>query len=245
MNGNRIVLIAININFWRKMMKRVMSLLLIAAAVLIVMPAAANACWISITATNASGSETLAFSDAELGSEIGNVSILDGVIENLKIFGKADPEIGAEFGVKAGNSATTFFISSGLEIFAPITNPTAYASAGVTLTDRIPTGTAKITGLFANGKINQAIYNGSTPWANLVSTFSVSGNTFTSEEEQGNPGSPIVIFDTLTSIESNFYFTLSAKDSASGTSIFSVTPEPATIAMLGLGAMVFVRRRRK
>ena len=224
-------------------MKKIPKLAAIAVAVLIFLPVAANACWVSITATNATGSETLTFTDQTLSGGFEGVAILDGFIKDLKLSGKADPEIGAEFGVRAGSSATTFSITSGLETFAALTNPTAYASAGVSLTDRAPAG-ATITGLYAGGKMNQAMYNGTTAWANLVSTFSVTGNTLTNDESQGTPGSPIVINDTLTSIESNFYFTLSARDSASGTSDFTVIPEPATIALLGLGVLAMLRKRR-
>ena len=223
-------------------MKRLAKLVAIGVIVLIFLPVAANACWISITATDATGSETLTFTDAQIGTGLTNVAILDGSFD-LKLSSKADPEIGAEFGVRAGNSLTTFSIASGLETFAAMTNPTAYASAGVTLTDRDPAG-ATITGLYAGGKINQAMYNGTTAWANLVNPFSVTGNTLTNEETQGTPGSPIVINDTLTSIESNFHFTLTAKDSASGTSDFTVIPEPATIALLGLGVLAMLKKRK-
>jgi hypothetical protein len=232
-------------------MKRIKKLVVIVFAVLILLPVAANArltpvitngCWVSVTASNSSGSETLTFTDAQIGAGLTDVAILDGSFD-LKLFGKSDPEIGAEFGVRAGNTDTTFSISSGLETFAALTNPTAYASAGVTLTDRSPAG-ATITGLYADGKINQAMYNGTTAWANLVRTFSVTGNTLTNDEFQGTPGSPMVINDTLTSIESNFYFTLTAKDSASGTSNFTVVPEPATIALLGLGVLAMLKKRK-
>jgi hypothetical protein len=171
----------------------------------------------------------------------------DGAITYLRIFTKSDPEVGIEFGVRAGSSTTTYSISSGVLTFAAMVNPTAYASAGITLTDRITASGATITGLLpvsGGGKTHQALYNGSTVFANLVNGFTIPSGTVTHSEENGNEFSMITINDTLTSIESKFNFTLSARDSASGTSTFVVVPEPATIALLGLGSLTLLRRKR-
>jgi hypothetical protein len=155
-----------------------------------------------------------------------------------------DPEVGLEFGVRAGNVAKTFTILSEVVSFAPLVNPTAYASAGITLTNMAPAG-ATITGLSPGYKTYQARYNGSPVFANLVDSFAVPATgTVVKEEEKGNESSMILIPATLTSIESKFYFTLSARDSASGTSTFVVVPEPATVALLGLGALSLLRRKR-
>lgn len=234
-------------------MKNLAKLFVFVAVVSAFLPASANACWISVTAANETGSQTFLIDDGTLngGFDYTNdqskqIVLGDGIafIEKLKFSGKADPEIGTEFGVRAGSSNTTITISSGLETFAPLTNPAGYASAGVTLTDRTPTGTATITGLYANGKINQAKYNVSTAWVNLVDSFSVSGGTLTSEGFYGTPENPIIINNTLINIESNFYFILSAGDSASGTSNFTVIPEPATIALLSLGVLALRKKHR-
>ena len=155
-------------------------------------------------------------------------TIGNAAIESLELRINSDPEVDIEFGVRANSSATTFSILSDVVTFSPLVNPTASASAGIVLTDRSSAG-ATITGLFPGGKTHQARYNGSAVFANLLSGFSIPGGTLAEEEAQPLSGSQI-INDTLTSIESEFYFTLSASDSASGTSTFEVVPlRPMTV----------------
>jgi hypothetical protein len=221
------------------------------------LPVGLNACpvYVTITATNEAGQSQV----TTLGGETtldgtGNsvwmldqsVSLLDGSIDSLKLTVNGDPEVGIEFGFRAGSSATTFDIKSTDEEvveFSPMVDPIGHASAGITLTDRNNNG-AVITGLFAGGSTHQARYNGSTVFANLVSGFSIGSGTLTASEDQPLSGGQI-ISDTLTSIESEFYFKLSARDSASGTSTFEVTPEPATICLLGLGLTALISRRKR
>ncbi len=238
------------------MNKKLIIFAIVLAAVLI-LPAGAKACLvnfsITVSADNGVNKADQIFSgsgstDADgklvwvLDSE---VSILDGLIENLKLTLKADPEVGIEFGVRAGGTATTYAILSEVVSFDPMVNPAAYASAGVTLTDRITVPGATITGLFPEGKTHQARYNGSSVFANLVNGFAIPSGTLTNDEAKGSEFSVIPINDTLTSIESEFYFRLTARDSASGTSTFVVTPEPATIGLLGLGGLVLLHRKKK
>ena len=235
--------------------KGLMILAIVLTAVLI-LPVGAKACLvtgtITVTATNDVASDTKIFDiKGETGSDGKFVwaldqeaSILDGAIESLKLTTNSDPEVGIEFGVRAGGSATNYTISSDVVEFTSMTNPDAYASAGISLTDRTnSTPGATITGLFAGGKIHQARYNETTVWASLVDTFSVTGNTLTKSESKPLSGSEI-IDGTLTSIQSEFKFKLTAQDSAAGTSEFSVTPEPATICLMGLGAGLALLRKR-
>ncbi len=224
----------------------------------LILPVGVNACpvYVTITATDEAGKSQVITLGGETSLDIvtGNsvwvlnqkVSILDGSIDSLKLTVNADPEVGIEFGVRAGSSTTTFDILStdtDVVTFDPLVNPTAYASAGITLTDRATAG-ATITGLFDGGKTHQARYNGSIVFANLVEGFSIGSGTLTASEAKPLSGSQI-INSTLTSIESEFYFTLSARDSASGTSTFEVAPEPATLCLLGFGALSVIRRKKQ
>jgi hypothetical protein len=226
------------------------------------LPMGAGACLIHYSVTVTAGADAAVFSGEGWTDADGyfervlvdsDQAIGDAFIESLKLRINSDPEVGVDFGVRAGALATPFHIlSSAFEVveFPPIVNPTASAIASVTLTDRSP-AEATITGLFPDDKIHQAKYNGpngSGVFANLVSSFSTpSGSGMrTEEEEKGNESSMITINDTLTSIESEFWFTLSAKDSAIGTSNFVVeeVPEPATICLLSLGALSLIRRKK-
>ncbi|MGD0572799.1 MAG: PEP-CTERM sorting domain-containing protein [Sedimentisphaerales bacterium] len=239
--------------------KRLMILAMVLAAVLILPVGAkaslipvsnADAVYVTITATNEAGqSQAITLGgktslDGTTGNSVwvldNSVSILDGSIDSLKVTVNSDPEVDIEFGFKAGNSTLAYAIYSDVVTFDPLVNPTADASAGVTLTDRGTPG-ATITGLFPGGKTFQATYNGSNVFANLVKGFSISGGTLTGSEDTPDQ----VINGTLTDIESEFYFKLSANDAASGTSTFEVVPEPATMAILGLGITVLISRRKR
>jgi hypothetical protein len=162
-------------------------------------------------------------------------------IDSLNFVEDFDPYIRLNFAVTAGGSDTTFTLNSTVVSFATLTNPLAYASAGLTLTGDDNGATA--TGLYAGGKNYQAIYNGSSVYGNLVNSFSVGNTTATLSERLPTSGWQ-TIPGSVSSIQSQFKFTLSAADSASGTSRFEVmVPEPATLAILGLGGLLLRKRK--
>jgi hypothetical protein len=170
----------------------------------------------------------------------------DIVSDNGDLLGSKDPATSVEFSlVNYGDSVITANVTVDTITFDPITNPEAYASASITLKDRNGDGAA-ITGLY-DGKVYLAVYNSSSVYANLVDSFTAGTNkAVTQSEYKPMMGGTETIVDTLSSINATFKFTLSAGDCVVGTSYFEVfhAPEPATIALLGLGSLVLLRKRK-
>lgn len=173
--------------------------------------------------------------------------VLLGTVDMVSALYKSDPFVSLNVAVTAGAADTTFSFTSATISFNSIANPQAYAIASLTLTDNTGDG-ATFTGLYPGGKSYQAIYTsggGQVTWSSLLGGFAASpygANTLS--DRQPGPGTQL-ISDTLVSIQSQFNFTLSAYDSASGTSHFEITPEPATLSLLVLGGLAILRRNRK
>jgi hypothetical protein len=158
----------------------------------------------------------------------------------------ADPVINLGFVVAAGGAATHFTISSALLSFPTITPAHGIASASTTLTDGNGDG-GTLTGLLG-GKSYRAHYNGflaaGTTFTSLTGGLAVGahGSTSTTESFGFAP------MGSVSDMSSQWDFTVSALDLASGTSHYNVelVPEPASMAgfALGLGFLA-ARRRRK
>jgi hypothetical protein len=154
-----------------------------------------------------------------------------------------DPVINLNFLVIAGNADTTFTITSALLSFPAMPGAVATASAQIGSTDLDGNGVT-VTGQYAgNTKGYRADYNGLVPggtnFAELVDNQA--GAAFTSNiRSETRPQAGI---GNVVDMSSQFQFTVSANDQASGTSIYVVTPEPASLALLALGGLVALRRR--
>jgi hypothetical protein len=145
-----------------------------------------------------------------------------------------DPVVNLHFSVLAGSSDTTFTISSAVVSFPAITNPEAVASSSLTLNDIDGNG-ATLTGLESGGNVYKAVYNGGVSWAYLNSSYSFTNPYDSQVESNRDPTSGFSCPpDTITSIQSEYQFTLSANDQASGTSTFSVQPIPEPLTLVGV-----------
>ena len=170
-----------------------------------------------------------------------------GTLNTLGLAFNADPAVSLEFSVRAGAFGTNFTITSATISFDPINDPIAYATAGVTVTDRNSNG-ATLTGLLPNGKAYQAIFNNQLPaWATLITgpvVAPATGSKSASDRSPPGAGNWASVGYPVSMMSSQFKFNLTALDSASGTSNFEVIPEPATLGLIALGCLGLLRRRR-
>ena len=175
-----------------------------------------------------------------------NPSDLLGTINTLDLTLNTDPTVIFNFSVTAGAAPANFTLSSGIVSFPPITNPLGFATAALTITDNGSDG-ATATGLFPGSKAYQAQYNGrSAEFANLVSPVTAAPQSSNTGSERFPAFGSAPLVPPVNDIESQFSFSLTATDGASGTSRFTVTPEPSSITLALLGALGLawsIRRR--
>jgi hypothetical protein len=182
----------------------------------------------------------------------GSVSL--GTVSKLNVTLNADPEVDLNFSLTNTNlSLPVFFnISTATIVFDGVPNAEAAASASMTLTQGAgsPAG-ASVSGMFSGDKCYQARYstdyfvNTATVFASLDPSMSFINGLGRSETETLPATGMSSLNTTVYMMETEFKFTLSAGDQASGSSIFVITPEPATLAILALGALAAVRRRAR
>lgn len=155
-----------------------------------------------------------------------------------------DPVVSLGFSAAAGAADTHFTITSSTVSFPTINNAQGRASAAVTLTESNG-DTATLSGFFPGGKLFDARYNGLNTFADLLAgpyTKGAFGSTSDSDEFPGGGG--FASIGAVSDISVQWDFELSAKDQASGTSVFVVVPAPGALCLIGLGGLASTRRRR-
>ena len=169
-----------------------------------------------------------------------NNADLLGVIENLSIEFWGDPVVQLSFTATAGGVPTTFSISSAILSFPALSEPDAWATADVTLTDTATDG-ASFNLVAGDDGAYKAVYNGGTLFAHLIGPMILSSGG--SANQDSSTGTQ-TIAGSVSSIQSSFRFVLSADDIASGHGRFEVVPEPAALSLLSLTLLAVIRRRR-
>lgn len=172
-----------------------------------------------------------------------------GQLDSLEVTVYEDPEVNLNFSVQAGASDTTFHIASSLMTFPTITGATGLASAGITVSDSDIDGATLTKKPTLNGSY-LAQYNGwaGAPTGPLGTTFhegipSVNVAPFTGSNSASTSVGSTAIGAPVSSMSTLFAFQLSATDFASGTSHFEIVPEPASLLLIGIGAVALLRRR--
>jgi hypothetical protein len=173
-------------------------------------------------------------------------------IDDLSLTYDADPQVDLRFALR--NTSMTddcfFSITAATIQFTPVQDAQAAASASVTLSQGAgsPSGGA-LTGLF-DGFLYEARYSTSDTvneqivFAQLVPSISFSSGLGLSSTQQLPASGMSSLGTTVHMMESEFQFTLSPGDQASGTSAFLVTPEPASGLLVLLAGVLGLRRRR-
>lgn len=174
--------------------------------------------------------------------ELKDGDVVLGWVDSLGYELDGDPVASINFATTANMSDVTVMVSSATVSFPALNNPAASADAKVTLTDNGgAAATIETTG--TNTGLFKAIFNGSSEYASKLGNGSISGGSIMFSE----PPTTGPIAGSVSSIQSQFAFKLSAGDSASGMGTFTVViPEPSTVGLLLCAfATLYVSRRNQ
>jgi hypothetical protein len=162
--------------------------------------------------------------------------------------GGGNPIVNLDFAIQADDELTEITVTSALLDFDTINGAEGRSSAGITVTDLLGDGAA-MNGLQPDGNMYTAQYNGLAPGGTQFTSFfdtleaSDFGSNSTSAESAPG-GAFLPIGDPVNNMSSQFNFSLTPFDLASGTSTWEIVPAPGAIALLALGGLVGTRRRR-
>jgi hypothetical protein len=206
----------------------------------------------SIDVESALGSESWSIASADVNYDPAtetwswsgnNISLGDvATLEQAFLTVVGDPQIALGFAIAAGEADTTVTITSTILSFDPLVNPDGAASAGVTLTEAGSNPPATLVGLAGDlGSVYAAYYN--VPPGTVFAEFVPGLTTDTTISDSDSTGGWVLIPDTVSNMQVQYSFTLSAMDLASSTSNYLIVPEPAGLALLALGAVALLRRR--
>lgn len=176
------------------------------------------------------------------------------VINGASVHLQADPIVSLSFDfANTANVDSNIAVVSPLLSFAAINGAVARASADLTVTDSgtITGGEQGATLSPLGGQGYTAFYNGGAPqtgteFASFFTSSSVIPATgpFGSTQTFHSDTGPLTAVGNVFDASSRFQFSITPKDAVSGTSTFEIIPGPGSLALLGLGSLVAVRRRR-
>lgn len=157
------------------------------------------------------------------------------------LFLRPDPQIGMGFSLTSGDAETQITISSAMLSFAPgIGSAVGSASAAITLTDVQGNG-ATLTGTGPGASAYSAHYNGAAPGGTVFAS-GLPGLSTGGSDDDNFDALNLAIGPIVDNMSAQYSFSMSANDQASGTSTYTVTPEPSSLALLALAALAARRR---
>ncbi|MFT5424688.1 MAG: hypothetical protein ACI89L_002485 [Phycisphaerales bacterium] len=179
--------------------------------------------------------------DTALGDLLGGIDSLNMNIKTDATRAGSPQTVTLDFSFSAGFMNSSFTVNANPLVFSPITSVVGVASAALTVQDRFNDGVT----VSPNGAgAYSALYNGGAVFGDLFTGGVITGAGGTSANDVTNSGSYSFVAASVSDISAKWDFTISAFDSATGTSVFTVVPTPASAALLGLGGLVATRRRR-